>query len=146
MKSRNMTPRTRRKFRRLVGFFYWRKATLPRYWKCPHECVVRQRDLYLWGAPWRITEAEFQWLKKVIAKHGERTTWRHRRDVVLFDGRYVYWRCGGVINRTDRRSHMNNGRPPARVLKETRKRFWPTTADRKYYNYIAYHDGPIGGG
>jgi len=75
-----------------------------------------------------ITEAEFQFLKKAIARHGERVKWRHANDVVLFEGRYVYWRCGGVINRTDRRSMDNGGRPSQRVLKEMRKRFWPTTA------------------
>jgi hypothetical protein len=32
---------------------------------------------------------------------------------------------------------MNNGRPPAKVLAQMRKRFWPTTADRKRYNYFS---------
>jgi hypothetical protein len=76
-------------------------------------------------------------LKKVIAKHGERVKWRHRRDVVLFDDLLAYWRCEGVINRTDQRSYLNGGRPSEKVLKEMRKRFWPTKWDRKYYNRIA---------
>jgi hypothetical protein len=25
--------------------------------------------------------------------------WRHRRDVVLFDGRFVYWQVGPIITR-----------------------------------------------
>jgi hypothetical protein len=115
---------------------------LPRYWRCPHEFTV---DLFLWGAPWRITESEFQFLKRVIAKHGERVKWRHRNDVVLFDGRYVYWRVNGVVNRTYRLSYLNGGRPSEKVLKKLRKRFWPTRSDRKYYNYIAQHDCPKGG-
>jgi hypothetical protein len=48
--------------------------------------------------------------------------WRHRRDVVLFDDRFVYWQIGPIINRTDRRSMMNGGRPPAKVLAEMRKK------------------------
>jgi hypothetical protein len=57
----------------------------------------------------------------------------NRRDVVLFDGRFVYWQIGPIINRTDRRSMMNGGRPSQKILKEMRKRFWPTTADRRRY-------------
>jgi hypothetical protein len=117
--------------------FFWRKATMPAYYRCPHEYVVRQRDLFLWGAPWRCTETEFQFLKRVIAKHGERVKWRHRRDVVLFDRLFAYWRCGGIINRSYRISYLNGGRPSEKVLKRLRKRFWPTRADRRYYNYIA---------
>ncbi len=33
---------------------------------------VALASLFLWGAPWRCTETEFQFLKRVIAKHGER--------------------------------------------------------------------------
>jgi len=51
----------------------------------------------------------------------------------LFDGRHVYWRIEGIINRSDRRSMMNGGRPPAKVLAQMRKRFWPNTADRRRY-------------
>jgi hypothetical protein len=68
------------------------------------------------SSTWRCTETEF-----VIAKHGERVKWRHRRDVVLFHGRYVYWREQGVINRTFRLSYMKGGRPM--------RRFW-----RRYGN------------
>jgi hypothetical protein len=132
-----LTETTRKRFRRTIRVFFWRKAVMPCYYKCPHEYVVRQRDLILRGAPWRITEMEFQFLKKVIAKHGERVKWRHRRDVVLFEGRYVYWRCGGVINRTYRMSYLNGGRPPEKVLKRLRKRFWPNKRDRRYYYWIA---------
>ena len=28
---------------------------------------------------------------------------------------------------------MNGGRPSQKILKEMRKRFWPTTADRRRY-------------
>jgi hypothetical protein len=59
---------------------------------------------------------EFQYLKRVIAKHGERVKWQHKRDVVLFDGLFAYWREGGVINRTYRLSYLNGGRPPEKVL------------------------------
>ena len=127
-----MNQRERQRFRRLVGIFYWRKAVMPCYYNCPHEYVVRQADLFVRGAPWRITEQEFRFLKKVIDKHGEQVKWRHRKDIVLFDGLYSYWRCGGVINRT----YRNDGKPSAKVLKRLRKRFWPTTADRRYYNCI----------
>jgi len=84
------------------------------------------------SSTWRCTETEF-----VIAKHGERVKWRHRRDVVLFHGRYVYWREQGVINRTFRLSYMKGGRPDEKVLAKIRKRFWPNTADRQYYWWIA---------
>ena len=47
--------------------------------------------------------------------------WRHRRDVVLFDGRFVYWQIGPIINRTDKRSMMNDGRPPARFGANSQK-------------------------
>jgi hypothetical protein len=40
----------------LKGFFYWRKALLPTYYNSPHEYVVRQRDLFLWWAPWRCEQ------------------------------------------------------------------------------------------
>ena len=85
----------------------------------------------------KATETEFQFLKRVIAKHGERVKWRHRRDVVLFDGFFAYWRCGGIINRSYKIPYLNGGRPSEKVLKRLRERFWPTTADRRYYNYIA---------
>jgi hypothetical protein len=138
-----MNAQTRRRFRRLTGqVFFWKKAQMPWYWRCPHEYVVRQRDLGspdvggLWGAPWRCTESEFQFLKRVIAEHGTRMKWRHRNDVVLFDGRYCYWRCEGIINRTYRISYLNGGRPSEETLAKLRKRFWPTRKDRRYYNYI----------
>src|SRR4029450_2039166 len=73
------------------------------------------------SSTWRCTETEF-----VIAKHGERVKWRHRRDVVLFNGRYVYWREQGVINRTFRLSYMKGGRPDEKVLAKIRKRFGRT--------------------
>ncbi len=116
--------------------FFWRKAVMPCYYKCPHEYVVRQRDLFIRGAPWRITEKEFQFLKKMIAKRGEERKWRHRRGVALFDGLYVYWRCEGVINRTYRLSHLNGGRPDEKVLAKLRKRFWPNKVDRRYYWWV----------
>ena len=102
MKHEQMSPRTRRQFRNTIRVFYWRKAMMPCYYKCPHEYVVRQRDLFLRGAPWRITEPEFQFLKKVIDKHGERVQGRHRRDVVLFDSRFAYWRRRGLLIRGQR--------------------------------------------
>ena len=98
---------------------------------------MRQRDLFLWWAPWRCTETEFQYLKRVIAKHGERVKWQHKRDVVLFDGLFAYWREGGVINRTYRLSYLNGGRPPEKVLAKMRERFWPNKHDRRYYWKIA---------
>jgi hypothetical protein len=64
----------------------------------------------------------------VIAKHGERVKWRHKRDVVLFDGLFAYWREGGVINRTYRLSYLNGGRPPEKVLAKMRKRSGRTNA------------------
>src|SRR6266480_6337207 len=130
MKHEKMNPRTRRQFRETIRVFFWRKAVMPCYYKCPHEYVVRQRDLIVRGAPWRITDTEWQYLKRLIDKHGEQVKWRHRRDVVMFEGRYVYWRCGPIINRTYRMSYLNGGRPSAKVLAKLRKRFWPNKADR----------------
>ena len=124
---------TRKRFRKKVVARIWRKALMPCYYNCPHEYIVRERDLFYEGASWGCSERDFQFLKKTIATHGERRKWRHRRDVVLFDGRYVYWRIEGIINRTDRRSYLNGGRPSQKILKEMRKRFWPTTADRRRY-------------
>jgi hypothetical protein len=69
-------------------------------------------------------------------EHGTRMRWRHRNDVVLFDGRYCYWRCEGIINRTYRISYLDGGRPSDETLAKLRKRFWPTRKDRRYYNYI----------
>ena len=109
---------TRKRFRKKVVARIWRKALMPCYYNCPHEYIVRERDLFYEGASWGCSE---------------RGKWRHRRDVVLFDGRYVYWRIEGIINRTDRRSYLNGGRPSQKILKEMRKRFWPTTADRRRY-------------
>ncbi len=124
---------TRKRFRKKVVARIWREALMPCYYNCPHEYIVRERDLSYEGASWGCSERDFQFLKKTIATHGERRKWRHRRDVVLFDGRYVYWRIEGIINRTDRRSYLNGGRPSQKILKEMRKRFWPTTADRRRY-------------
>jgi hypothetical protein len=124
----------RKRFKKKVNWLRWRKAVMPCYYNCPHEYVVRERDLFLPWAPWGCPEKDFQFLKKTIATHGEPMKWRHRRDVVLFDGRFVYWQIGPIINRTDKRSMMNNGRPPAKVLVQIRKRFWPTRADRREYN------------
>ena len=106
---------------------------LPQYYSCPHEYIVRERDLFHEGASWGCSERDFQFLKKTIATYGERVKWRHRCDVVLFNGRFVYWQIGGIINRTDKRSMDNGGRPSAKVLKEMRERFWPTAADRRRY-------------
>jgi hypothetical protein len=128
---------TRKRFKKKVNWLRWRKAVMPCYYNCPHEYVVRERDLFIPWAPWGCPEKDFQFFKKTIRTHGERKKWRHRRDVVLFDGRFVYWQIGPIINRTDRRSMMNGGRPPAKVLAQMRKRFWPTTADRKRYNYFS---------
>ena len=61
---------------------------MPCYYNCPHEYVVRERDLFIPWAPWGCPEKDFQFFKKTIRTHGERKKWRHRRDVVLFDGRY----------------------------------------------------------
>ncbi len=124
---------TRKRFKKKVNWLRWRKAVMPCYYNCPHEYIVRERDLFYEGASWGCSERDFQFLKKTIATHGERRKWRHRRDVVLFEGRYVYWRIEGIINRTDRRSYLNGGRPSQKILKEMRKRFWPTTADRRRY-------------
>ena len=124
---------TRKRFKKKVNWLRWRKAVMPCYYNCPHEYVVRERDLFVPWAPWGCPEKDFQFFKKTIRTHGERKKWRHRRDVVLFDGRFVYWQIGPIINRTDRRSMMNGGRPPAKVLAQMRKRFWPTTADRRRY-------------
>jgi hypothetical protein len=86
-------PKTTRKcFRKKVVARIWRKALMPCYYNCPHEYIVRERDLFYDGASWGCSERDFQFLKKTITTHGERRKWRHRRDVVLFDGRYVYWR------------------------------------------------------
>jgi hypothetical protein len=128
-----MNARERKRFRAKVSGRVWRKALMPCYYNCPHEYLVRERDLFHKGASWGCSERDFQFFKEMIATHGERVKWRHRRDVVFFEGRYVYWRLGGIINRTDRRSYQNGGRPPQRVLKEMRRRFWPTTADRERY-------------
>jgi hypothetical protein len=106
---------------------------MPAYYSCPHEYIIRERDLFYEGARWGCSERDFQFLKKTIATYGERMKWRHRRDVVLFDSRFVYWRLGGIINRTDKRGMDNGGRPPAKVLEQMRKRFWPTKADRRRY-------------
>lgn len=112
---------------------FWRKATMPCYYSCPHEYVVRRRSLFRASAAWGCSERDFQFLKETIACYGERTKWRHRRDVVFFDGRFVYFVCGPVINRTDKRSMLNDGYPPTEVLAQMRKRFWPTKADRRKY-------------
>jgi hypothetical protein len=104
---------TRKRFKKKVNWLRWRKAVMPCYYNCPHEYVVRERDLFIPWAPWGCPERDFQFFKKTIRTHGERKKWRHRRDVVLFDGRFVYWQIGPIINRTDRRSMMNGGRPPA---------------------------------
>ena len=124
---------TRTRFKKKVNWLRWRKAVMPCYYNCPHEYVVRERKLFVPWAPWGCPEKDFQFFKKTIRTHGERKKWRHRRDVVLFDGRFVYWQIGPIINRTDRRSMMNGGRPSQKILKEMRKRFWPTTADRRRY-------------
>ena len=88
MKHEKMTRQTRLRFRKKIRR-KWRKAILPAYYNCPHEYIVRERDLFYEGASWGCSERDFQFLKKTIATHGERRKWRHRRDVVLFDGRYV---------------------------------------------------------
>ena len=106
---------------------------MPCYHRCPHEYIVRERDSFYEGASWNCSERDFQFLKKTIATYGERMRWRHRRDVVFFDGRLVYFVCGPVINRTDKRSMLNNGHPPIEVVAQMRKRFWPTKADRRKY-------------
>jgi hypothetical protein len=85
----------------------------------------------------KATETEFQFLKRVIAKHGERVKWRHRRDVVLFDGFFAYCDAGASSIAATKIPYLNGGRPSEKVLKRLRKRFWPMTADRRYYNYIA---------
>jgi hypothetical protein len=135
---------TRKRFKKKVNRLRGRKAVMPCYYNCPHEYVVRERDLFIPWAPWGCPEKDFQFFKKTIRTHGERKKWRHRCDVVLFDGRFVYWQIGPIINRTDRRSMMNGGRPPAKVLAQMRKRFWPTTADRKRYNYSVSSARPRG--
>jgi len=45
--------------------------------------------------------------------------------------------AGGIINRSYKIPYLNGGRPSEKVLERLRKRFWPMTADRRYYNYIA---------
>ncbi len=51
----------------------WRKALMPCYYNCPHEYIVRERDLFYEGASWGCSERDFQFLKKTIATHGRAT-------------------------------------------------------------------------
>ena len=68
----------------------WRKALMPCYYNCPHEYIVRERDLFYESASWGCSERDFQFLKKTIATHGERRKWRHRRDLfALPDPRFA---------------------------------------------------------
>ena len=56
--------------------------------------------------------------------------WRKHRYTFLFVDDLIYWVDEPVINRTDKRSLMNGGYPPANVLAQIRKRFGATKADR----------------
>jgi hypothetical protein len=128
-----MTESIRKRFRQKVRTLLWRKGSMPAYYNCPHEFVIRSRGLYHPHASWGCREADFRFLARTIKEHGKRMKWRHRRDVMFFDDGYAYWRIGPVINRTDERGMMNDGHPPDEVLAQMRKRFWPSTADRRDY-------------
>ena len=62
------------------------------------------------GRPPFIIERRSARLMKTIRKQGERKKWRHRRDVVLFDGRFVYWQIG-PIKGCMHRSHILCSKP-----------------------------------
>jgi hypothetical protein len=140
MRTRNMIPRLpvkeQARFRRTVNRLYWRKGVMPYYWDCPHEYVIDEFYLYILDAPWGVSERTFNYLSRMIEKHGQPMPWRSRRDVSLFDGRYVYWRAECVINRTYRQSMLFAGYPPPPVLEKLRKRFWPTRTERAEYKRI----------
>jgi hypothetical protein len=81
------------------------------------QCVVRKRS---------CCKKDYDFIEKLIAKHGKQAQWRkHRYTFLLVDG-LVYWVDEPVINRTDKRSLMNGGYPAPDVLAQIRKRFWPT--------------------
>ena len=124
---------TLERFRKATARLFWRKATQPQFYGCPHEYVIRKADLFRHGAPWGCSERDFQFLAKTIATYGERMKWRHRRDVCLFDGDYVYFVCGPCLNRSYRESMENSGYPSPETLAMLRARFWPTKADRQTY-------------
>jgi hypothetical protein len=131
-----MNQTEQKRFRKIVDKLVFRKAMPPRYWDCPHEYIVAADDPFLAkDAPWSCPEKQFDFLDKMIATYGEEKPWRTRRDVVLINGRFVYWGGQeiGVINRTYRESVDFKGYLPPHVLVQFRKRFWPTQADRKLY-------------
>jgi hypothetical protein len=57
--------------------------------------------------------------------------------VQLIDGRYVYWRIQGIINRTYKESAEAEGYPSERALAVMRKRFWPTQKERDKYQFLS---------
>jgi hypothetical protein len=113
-----------KRFIKTVEALEWRKASMPFYWSCPHEYIVRKKS---------CRTKDYDFIEKLIAKHGKKAQWRKRRNTFLFLDGLIYWVDEPVINRTDERSLLNGGYPPRNVLAQIRERFWPMKEDRALY-------------
>ena len=55
---------TRKRFKKKVNLLRWRKAVMPCYYNCPHEYIVRERDLFYEGASWGCSGKGFSILQE----------------------------------------------------------------------------------